>query len=227
MWCHCWSRNGTINRRLCRRIESKIKHCNCVITWISWIRFATSCQTESLRFYRISRCSCDSYKRNKVRFSRIDLSSLSHRSIRRRHFKYVSSRLLACLTHYYLYHFVHFQKAFEDYKKSCDVGKGALFFCEGNGWTRRNIQFKDHYARAVLILGYPARKEFYKNISEKEIYDLPAEDFYTYDTITRVASCLKSVYTDTKDYCTIILADQKLRAESDFLPLWMTHNLKG
>lgn len=102
---------------------------------------------------------------------------------------------------------------FNDYKKSCDIGKGALFFCEANGWARRHLEFRDHYARAVLILGYPIRKDFYSKIaysknSDSYNFDLPSEDFLTYDTITRVASCLKSVYTHTSDYCTIILADQ-------------------
>lgn len=103
-------------------------------------------------------------------------------------------------------------EAFQFYKKNCDVGGGALFFCVANGLARRHIEFADHYARAALILGYPMREDYYRPLNEVDnqshrIYNLPHEDFLTYDAITQVASCIKSVYTRTHDHCTIILAD--------------------
>jgi len=88
-----------------------------------------------------------------------------------------------------------------------------LFLCVANGLARRHIEFADHYARAVLILGYPLREDLYRSLNEvdsqnhRRLYNLPAEDFLTFDAITNVASCIKSVYTRTNDHCTIILAD--------------------
>ena len=112
----------------------------------------------------------------------------------------------------FLFIFFVVAKAFQFYKKNCDVGGGALFFCVANGLARRHIEFADHYARAALILGYPMREDYYRPLNEVDnqshrIYNLPHEDFLTYDAITQVASCIKSVYTKTHDHCTIILAD--------------------
>ncbi|KAL4500473.1 hypothetical protein ABPG72_003424 [Tetrahymena utriculariae] len=119
-------------------------------------------------------------------------------------------------------------EAFNYYKTNCDNGQGSFFFCVANGWASRHLEFKDHCSRAVLILGYPKRQEFYQYIShDKKIYGLEEEDFYTLDTMTKVTQCIKSVYTHTTDYCTIILADTKLRADSDYLPTWANQNLKG
>lgn len=39
------------------------------------------------------------------------------------------------------------------------------------------------------------------------MYGLDRNEFYSLDTMTRVTQCIKSVYTHTTDYCTIILAD--------------------
>ncbi|EAS04239.2 helicase carboxy-terminal domain protein (macronuclear) [Tetrahymena thermophila SB210] len=120
------------------------------------------------------------------------------------------------------------KEAFNYYKTNCDNGQGSFFFCVANGWASRHLEFQDHCARAVLILGYPKRQEFYQYIShDKKIYGLEEEDFYTLDSMTKVTQCIKSVYTHTTDYCTIILADTKLRADSDYLPAWANQNLKG
>ncbi|KAK1857408.1 hypothetical protein I4F81_000027 [Pyropia yezoensis] len=45
--------------------------------------------------------------------------------------------------------------ALDNYRRSCDAGRGAIFLCVARGKVAEGIDFDRHYGRAVVMLGVP------------------------------------------------------------------------
>ena len=45
--------------------------------------------------------------------------------------------------------------ALQNFKKACDLGRGAVFFSIARGKVSEGVDFAGHYGRAVVVFGIP------------------------------------------------------------------------
>jgi DNA excision repair protein ERCC-2 len=45
--------------------------------------------------------------------------------------------------------------ALDNYKKACDIGRGAVFFSIARGKVSEGVDFAGHYGRCVIVFGIP------------------------------------------------------------------------
>ena len=119
--------------------------------------------------------------------------------------------------------------AVENYKRACDVGRGAVFLSVVRSKVAEAVEFDGHYGRAVIVLGFPfldlrnrasmARLEWLrdaKGISES--------DYLSVEAMRQASQVIGRVINRGKtDYGVLLLADRryaepKRRAH---LPKWI------
>ena len=123
-------------------------------------------------------------------------------------------------------------RALESYKRACDAGRGAVFLSSCRSKVARGVAFDGHYARAVLVLGFPfvdldsavvrARLEWLR-----ATHGLTEKEFVSFDAMRHAAYCAGSALHGKTDYGVVILADRRF-AEPDRcakLPSWIQHFL--
>lgn len=118
--------------------------------------------------------------------------------------------------------------ALDNYRRSCDAGRGAIFLCVARGKVAEGIDFDRHYGRAVVMLGVPfqytesrvlrARLEYMRdNCGIRE------GDFLSFDALRQASQCLGRVVRSKADYGIMVLADKRyVRADKrNKLPQWI------
>lgn len=51
------------------------------------------------------------------------------------------------------------QRNYEDYKKLCNLGRGAMYFISMRSAQMQHYEFKGHLSSVVVFLGYPLLNE--------------------------------------------------------------------
>eukprot|EP00871_Galdieria_phlegrea_P002952 jgi/Galph1/3658/GphlegSOOS_G2355.1 len=118
--------------------------------------------------------------------------------------------------------------ALENFRKACDCGRGAVFFCVARGKVAEGIDFDGHYGRCVMVIGVPfqytesrvlrARLEFMRSqlgISETE--------FLSFDAIRQASQCVGRVVRSKTDYGIMVFADKRFNRpeKKNKLPRWI------
>lgn len=115
-----------------------------------------------------------------------------------------------------------------NYKKACDIGRGALFLSVARGKVAEGIDFDRHYGRAVVVMGIPfqftlshvlrARLQY---LSER--YGIREQDFLTFDAIRHASQCVGRVIRSKRDYGIIVFADKRYgnADKKSKLPSWV------
>uniref|UniRef100_A0A8C9HCX6 General transcription and DNA repair factor IIH helicase subunit XPD n=1 Tax=Piliocolobus tephrosceles TaxID=591936 RepID=A0A8C9HCX6_9PRIM len=118
--------------------------------------------------------------------------------------------------------------ALHNYKKACDLGKGALFLSICRGKIAEGIDFDKHYGKCVLLFGIPyqytlsrilkARLEFLK-----EVYNIKENDFLVFDAMRQASQCVGRIIRNKKDYGIMLFADVRYARndKKSKLPPWI------
>ena len=109
--------------------------------------------------------------------------------------------------------------ALENFKRACDVGKGAIFLSISRGKVAEGVDFDRHYGRCVIVIGVPyqytrshtlrARLDYMR-----DKYRIRENDFLTFDAVRQSSQCIGRVIRSKTDYGVVILADSRF-AKSD------------
>eukprot|EP01059_Diplonema_ambulator_P014502 TRINITY_DN25412_c0_g1_i1.p1 TRINITY_DN25412_c0_g1~~TRINITY_DN25412_c0_g1_i1.p1 ORF type:complete len:805 (+),score=244.80 TRINITY_DN25412_c0_g1_i1:193-2415(+) len=118
------------------------------------------------------------------------------------------------------------EAALSNYRKACDVGRGAVFMSIARGKVAEGIDFDGHYGRAVVCFGVPYLPPDDQALQARlnwleENKQIPAKKYRTFDAMRQTSQCLGRVLRNKKDYGLMILADRRFVSERDMLPTWI------
>lgn len=123
--------------------------------------------------------------------------------------------------------------ALENYRKSCDCGRGAVFLSIARGKVAEGVDFQGHYGRCVMIVGIPFqytlsrtlkwRLEFLKNKMGME-----DSDFLIFDAMRQCAQCVGRVIRNKHDYGLMVFADKRYARKDKIckLPQWIQDEIE-
>eukprot|EP00371_Babesia_bovis_P000648 XP_001609295.1 DNA excision repair helicase [Babesia bovis T2Bo] len=123
--------------------------------------------------------------------------------------------------------------ALHNYRKACDVGRGALFLSICRGKVAEGIDFDRHYGRCVILIGVPfqytlsrvlkARLDFMRTK-----YGIMENEFLTFDAMRQAAQCVGRIIRNKSDFGLMVFADSRYsRADKrSKLPPWILKNLE-
>eukprot|EP00633_Aureoumbra_lagunensis_P004857 CAMPEP_0197320100 /NCGR_PEP_ID=MMETSP0891-20130614/57627_1 /TAXON_ID=44058 ORGANISM="Aureoumbra lagunensis, Strain CCMP1510" /NCGR_SAMPLE_ID=MMETSP0891 /ASSEMBLY_ACC=CAM_ASM_000534 /LENGTH=708 /DNA_ID=CAMNT_0042811325 /DNA_START=520 /DNA_END=2646 /DNA_ORIENTATION=+ len=118
--------------------------------------------------------------------------------------------------------------AYDNYKRACNIGRGAIFFSIARGKVAEGIDFKGHYGRCVVCIGVPYQYTQSHVLRTRLEYLLTKHqireaDFLTFDAMRQTAQCIGRVIRSKKDYGIVILADARFAKNDkrDKLPGWV------
>eukprot|EP00939_MAST-03C_sp_MAST-3C-sp1_P000728 g728.t1 len=122
--------------------------------------------------------------------------------------------------------------ALGNYRRSCDCGRGAVFFSVARGKVAEGVNFEHHYGRCVVMFGIPfqytksrvleARLDFLENK-----FQVKPGDFLTFDAMRQTAQCMGRVIRSKRDYGIMIFADSRYGTNDKWtkLPQWIQKKL--
>ncbi|KAM0681669.1 TFIIH/NER complex ATP-dependent 5'-3' DNA helicase subunit [Glugoides intestinalis] len=125
------------------------------------------------------------------------------------------------------------EMALKNYRKACDMGRGAILFSVARGKVSEGVDFEHGYGRAVVMLGIPFMytesvrlKERLKYI--KSEYGIKEYDFLVFDAMRHAAQCLGRVLRNKTDYGLMIMADQRFGMQNKItkMPKWIQERLE-
>lgn len=123
--------------------------------------------------------------------------------------------------------------ALENYRKSCDCGRGAVFLSIARGKVAEGVDFQGHYGRCVVVVGIPfqytlsrtlkCRLEFLK--TKKDMDD---SDFLIFDAMRQTAQCMGRVIRNKQDYGLMVFADKRYGRKDKIskLPQWIQDKIE-
>ncbi|CBK20347.2 uncharacterized protein [Blastocystis hominis] len=122
--------------------------------------------------------------------------------------------------------------AVQNYRKSCDEGKGAVLLCVVRGHISEGVHFNDHYGRCCILMGVPFLNTLSKELNQKceylrYQYDVDKNDYQICDAIRQSAQCVGRTIRNKNDYSFVIFADYRydLVDHSSRLPEWIQQQL--
>ncbi|KDO29395.1 hypothetical protein SPRG_05932 [Saprolegnia parasitica CBS 223.65] len=122
--------------------------------------------------------------------------------------------------------------ALDNYKRACDIGRGAVFFSVARGKVAEGIDFDRHYGRAVLLFGIPFQYTLSNVLRARLEYlrythHIREGDFLTFDALRQAAQCAGRVIRSKADYGIIVFADSRYNRHDkrSKLPPWINQFL--
>eukprot|EP00917_Polyrhabdina_sp_WS-2016_P025658 GHVP01055207.1.p1 GENE.GHVP01055207.1~~GHVP01055207.1.p1 ORF type:complete len:839 (+),score=130.82 GHVP01055207.1:868-3384(+) len=102
--------------------------------------------------------------------------------------------------------------ALHNYRKACDFGRGAVFLSVARGKVAEGIDFDRHYGRCVTLFGIPFQYTLSRILKARldfvrENYQVPENEFLTFDAMRQAAQCVGRVIRSKTDYGLMIFAD--------------------
>ncbi|CAK66212.1 unnamed protein product (macronuclear) [Paramecium tetraurelia] len=120
----------------------------------------------------------------------------------------------------------------QQYRKCCDVGRGAALFSIARGKIAEGIDFEGHYGRCVAVIGFPALNSKDTLILERckfleEKFKITKNDFIEFDAMRQTCQCLGRVLRGKQDYGIMIMADKRFAQKSKLskMPRWIYKQL--
>ncbi|CAL8086325.1 unnamed protein product [Calicophoron daubneyi] len=119
------------------------------------------------------------------------------------------------------------------YHRACENGRGAVLLSVARSRVSEGIDFDHHLGRCVIMFGVPyvytqsrifkARLDFLR-----EQYNIPPNEFITFDAMRHGAQCLGRAIRGKSDYGIMVLADKRYaRADKRCkLPAWIQSQLQ-
>eukprot|EP01138_Halocafeteria_seosinensis_P011899 gb/GECG01012161.1/.p1 GENE.gb/GECG01012161.1/~~gb/GECG01012161.1/.p1 ORF type:complete len:845 (+),score=112.20 gb/GECG01012161.1/:1-2535(+) len=122
--------------------------------------------------------------------------------------------------------------ALNNFKRACDIGRGAVFFSVARGKVAEGIDFEKHYGRLVILIGIPFQYTLSHVLRARLVYlrdtfRIKEQDFLTFDAIRQSAQCVGRVIRSKKDYGVMVFADSRYARydKRSKLPQWVTQFL--
>nr|XP_027198032.1 general transcription and DNA repair factor IIH helicase subunit XPD-like [Dermatophagoides pteronyssinus] len=104
--------------------------------------------------------------------------------------------------------------ALENYRRCCDIGRGAVFMSIARGKVAEGIDFDRHYGRAVVLIGVPYQYTLSHVLKArllflKKHFQLEEGEFLSFDAMRQASQCLGRVIRNKADYGLMVLADYR------------------
>ncbi|SCN59972.1 TFIIH basal transcription factor complex helicase XPD subunit, putative [Plasmodium chabaudi adami] len=102
--------------------------------------------------------------------------------------------------------------ALHNFKKACDLGKGAVFLSICRGKIAEGIDFDKHYGKCVILFGIPYQYTLSRILKArldflKETYNIQENEFLTFDAMRQASQCVGRIIRNKKDYGIMIFSD--------------------
>lgn len=125
------------------------------------------------------------------------------------------------------------EMALRNYRKACDMGRGAVLFSVARGKVSEGVDFEHGYGRAVVMLGVPFMYTESIRLKERLKYmrqehGIREYEFLVFDAMRHAAQCLGRVLRNKADYGLMIMADQRFGAQSKIskMPKWIQERVE-
>ncbi|PHJ25070.1 dna excision repair helicase [Cystoisospora suis] len=122
--------------------------------------------------------------------------------------------------------------ALHNFRRACECGRGAVFFSVARGKVAEGIDFDRHFGRCVVLFGVPFQYTLSRVLKARldfmrEQYQIPDNEFLTFDAMRQAAQCVGRVIRSKSDYGLMIFADARYsRADKrSKLPPWILKHL--
>ena len=123
--------------------------------------------------------------------------------------------------------------ALANYRRACDMGRGAIFLSIARGKIAEGIDFDRHYGRAVVVFGVPFLPPTERSVVERMKWleaclSIPESEFRNFDAMRHACQCVGRVIRNKADYGLMIFVDRRfaLSDKKRKMPLWIQQNLK-
>jgi DNA excision repair protein ERCC-2 len=115
-----------------------------------------------------------------------------------------------------------------NFKRACDVGRGAIFLSIARGKVAEGIDFDRHYGRCVVLFGIPYQYTLSNVLRARlaylrDTYQIREQDFLTFDALRQSSQCIGRIIRSKRDYGLIVFADKRYATQSkrSKLPHWV------
>lgn len=122
--------------------------------------------------------------------------------------------------------------ALDNYRASCDIGRGGIFFTVARGSIADTVPFDMHYGRALVMIGIPYDYTLSKVVQARLEYiqthlDIREQDYLSFDALRQVSKCFGRIVRSKTDYGLLIFADIRFHKplQKTKLPGWITQFL--
>jgi Rad3-related DNA helicase len=115
-----------------------------------------------------------------------------------------------------------------NYKKACDLGRGALLFLSTRNRAALNDIFTDHQSRCIVFIGFPietklTKKFEFKLENIKKQFNLDNKEYLNFDTFKLFSTKISEKINNIFDKKVLVILDEKLMSDKlkDYLPEWL------
>lgn len=123
--------------------------------------------------------------------------------------------------------------ALENYRKSWDWGRGAVFLSIARGKVAEGVDFKGHYGRCVMVVGIPFQYTLSRTLKWrleflKTKMGMDDSDFLIFDAMRQTAQWVGRVIRNKYDYGLMVFADKRYARKDKIskLPQWIQDEIE-
>eukprot|EP00796_Vickermania_ingenoplastis_P003895 gene3895-2764_t len=123
--------------------------------------------------------------------------------------------------------------ALANYRRACDIGRGAIFMSIARGKIAEGIDFDRHYGRAVIMFGVPFLPPNDEPLRQRMHWmevclGISETEFRNFDAMRQASQCIGRVLRNKTDFGMMLLVDRRyaLKDKIKKIPSWIQQNLK-
>ncbi|KAG5478123.1 hypothetical protein LSCM4_05523 [Leishmania orientalis] len=124
--------------------------------------------------------------------------------------------------------------ALANYRRACDIGRGAIFMSIARGKIAEGIDFDRHYGRAVVMFGVPFLPPNDEPLRQRMHWmevclGISESEFRNFDAMRQASQCIGRVLRNKTDYGMMLLVDKRfaLSDKCKKIPRWIVQCLKN
>lgn len=118
--------------------------------------------------------------------------------------------------------------ALANYRRACDIGRGAIFMSIARGKIAEGIDFDRHYGRAVVMFGVPFLPPNDEPLRQRMHWmevclGVSESEFRNFDAMRQASQCIGRVLRNKTDYGMMLLVDKRfaLSDKRRKIPRWI------
>ncbi|CCW62663.1 unnamed protein product [Phytomonas sp. EM1] len=123
--------------------------------------------------------------------------------------------------------------ALANYRRACDIGRGAIFMSIARGKIAEGIDFDRHYGRAVVMFGVPFLPPNDEPLRQRMHWmevclGIPESEYRNFDAMRQASQCIGRVLRNKVDYGMMFFVDRRfaLNDKRRKIPNWIQQCLK-
>lgn len=123
--------------------------------------------------------------------------------------------------------------ALANYRRACDIGRGAIFMSIARGKIAEGIDFDRHYGRAVVMFGVPFLPPNDEPLRQRMHWmevclGISESEYRNFDAMRQASQCIGRVLRNKTDYGMMLLVDRRfaLNDKRRKIPNWIQQCLK-